>query len=104
MGVRLKNEEWDLLRKKFAEIDASPGSEDGIRVEIAKDLFVTVKPENIDIRRFYEDKDDGEMKPTKKGCCLQRADWTKLKGADAKLTEWLANPPSSSAEPAPKKQ
>lgn len=103
-GVRLNVKEWESLQQKFSEIDAAPASEDN-RIEIESDskdpVFVTKKDNGVDVRKFYTDKNDGEKKPTKKGCSLQQAHWNTLKGLAAKITEALGNTLAASS---PKKK
>jgi len=101
-GVRLNIAEWEGLCEKFVEIDGASGEE--TKINLAKDIVVTVKPDMIDIRKFYTDKVDGELKPTKKGICLQKGDWSKLKGLAAQIAEEIAKPRSGKTAPPPKKK
>jgi len=102
-GVRLGADEWQALLGKVAEIDAASGAER--QIEIAGDVVATVKPDSVDIRKFYTDKKDGELKPTKKGCWLSRENWATLKSIAAQLSDALGTSVgAASSSPAKKRK
>mmetsp|Transcript_73888 Transcript_73888/g.238815 ORF Transcript_73888/g.238815 Transcript_73888/m.238815 type:complete len:368 (+) Transcript_73888:78-1181(+) len=112
-GVRLKQNEWDALIGAVEEIDTACGasSSNGTTVQLADDLRVTVKPPDsggpncVDVRRFYVDRNDGELKPTKKGIYLSQAEWAAVKAAAPEIGKSFAAggaPASSSRKAAPR--
>merc|ERR1712107_911915 len=103
-GIKLLPPDWEELCKNFGAIDAAFGEkETTISFGSKKDIVVSVASDTIDIRAYYTDKTDGQLKPTKKGCRLDREGWNKLKTVAQQLSEKLGAAPAESSEPQKKK-
>lgn len=71
---------------------AAQGVNDTV-IELDKKKQVTVRKFNninlVDIREFFEDKETGEKKPTKKGISLTEESWKKLVSSVGKIQDAL---------------
>jgi len=91
-GIRLKRIEFDELCRLAKDIDAACQRQDNVELKIGEDVMINIKepdgggPKCVDIRRYYKDKNDGELKPTKKGIWLSQKDWSSLKAVFGELT------------------
>lgn len=71
---------------------AAQGGNDTV-IELDKKKQVTVRKFNninlVDIREFFEDRETGEKKPTKKGISLTEESWKKLVSSIGKIQDAL---------------
>jgi len=101
-GIRLRASEWKALCSKFSKINAAPADES--KLEVEGDIFAMKKTGIVDIRRFYTDKSDGELKHTKKGAYMQQDQWRKLQEIAAQVDAALEDPPKSKGSPRKKQR
>lgn len=90
-GIRVDQPEWAALCGAADEVGSA--GEDGFK--ITDDIKVSGKDGRIDIRKYYSDKDSGELKPTKKGANISADEWASLRACFGKIDEALAQGPGA---------
>mmetsp|Transcript_78473 Transcript_78473/g.230140 ORF Transcript_78473/g.230140 Transcript_78473/m.230140 type:complete len:351 (-) Transcript_78473:105-1157(-) len=107
-GIRLKVDEWQALLGKMPEVEAAVAGGGGeTSVKVSEDVVVTIKPsegggsKSVDVRRFYVDRNDKELKPGKKGIFLSQLEWSGLKATADEISAALRSGGGSSAGAAP---
>jgi hypothetical protein len=93
-GAEEDEEEEEGGKKKKAKKGGGGGEDHRMLFEIGEKKRATVNEFKgaiyVDIREFYNDKEDGSMKPTKKGISLKKEEWKMLCECAKKIDEQLA--------------
>lgn len=111
-GLWLPPTDWDSFSNSLEEINTksnATSSTDDLQVKVNDEIIFTIRFEgstvkNVDIRRFYVDKSDGQQKPGKKGITLSLKQWEELKANFSDISTALGNKGvGSSTSSSPKK-